>query len=69
MKNAVAIVLAGLIVGGSIIYARFLDSYEVSATQGANDTPVAWRINTRTGTLTACYPQKGSDGKYRTHCD
>ena len=69
MNNSVAIILAGVIVGGSIIYAHYLDTFGVSATQGANDTPVAWRLNKRTVILSACYPKNMPDGKYQTQCD
>jgi archaellum component FlaF (FlaF/FlaG flagellin family) len=69
MHNSAAIILAGLIVGASIVYTGYVDSYQISATQGANDIPVAWRINARTGIMAACYPKKQSDGKYKVFCD
>ena len=69
MSNAVAIVLAGVIVGGSIVCAQLLDRYQISATQGGNDAPVAWRVEARSGVLVACYPQKQPNGKFKAVCE
>ncbi|MEI6200443.1 MAG: hypothetical protein WCP68_00670 [Enhydrobacter sp.] len=69
MSNAVAIVLAAVIIGGSIVYAQFVDRYQISATQGGNDAPVAWRIEAHSGALVACYPQKQADGKFKAVCE
>jgi len=68
LSNQVAILLAALIVGGSIIEARFKNhdrttidgrgNYEVvpaySLANADVDAFYAWRIDTRTGDLTMC---------------
>jgi hypothetical protein len=54
MKSPLAIVLAALIVGLSIIGARFVPKFEISSAVDAAGNAFAWRINTRTGKIEAC---------------
>jgi hypothetical protein len=44
---------APVIVGASIIGARVIAPYEISATTGSQN-PMAWRVNTITGEVDAC---------------
>lgn len=45
---------AGLIVGTSIIGARLIAPYEISAVRGADGNPMVFRVNTITGDVESC---------------
>lgn len=54
MASQLAILAAAVIVGASIIGARMVAPYQISATVGADQNPMAWRVNTITGEVQAC---------------
>ena len=47
-------VLGALLIGLSIVAARFVNRYEIAAGVDAGGNPIAWRLNTRTGEVQIC---------------
>jgi hypothetical protein len=54
MTNATAVIIAAAIIGLSILGARFLDRYRISALKGADENPAVFRVDTITGAVVLC---------------
>jgi hypothetical protein len=61
MTNQLAIIAGAVIIGLSVVGARFLDRYEISATQGGSGNSVAWRLDKRTGETQLCFLGPSTD--------
>ena len=53
LNTPLAILGAGLIIGGCILGSAYLDRYQIATTVSAG-TPIAWKLNKQTGKLVAC---------------
>ena len=54
MTTQGSVILAAIIIGGSILGASFIDPYQLAMDGGGPDGSYAWRINKRTGQVVAC---------------
>jgi len=61
MRNQIVIVAAAFIIGLSIIGARFVPRYEISATVDKDGTSLAWRVNSLTGDVQICSLDRSND--------
>ena len=52
--NTAAIIVAAAIIGLSILGARFLDRYRISAVKGADENPTVFRVDAITGAVVLC---------------